>query len=305
MDDVCDADPYTLRAAKHHGEPAPSPCPICSKPELPTSTTCSATSSASTPAGSSPAREIEQMAHEHGEIRIYVLEVCRAAPGTTWSSPTSSETAYRASRRAASAPSRTTTDPRRRAYREQPSDQPPASGPDRRAPDRRPQGDLDGDGDRRKAGRPGRRARAAARRARSSCATCHGWAEVQPRREEDLQVGRDRRLQSCWSSASIAIYITYRTIDIPDPNTDFQAQTTTVYYADGKHVLGTFALQNRQSIPLSEMPQSMPGRRRSRPRTGRSRPTPASTPRASSAPPGTTCTPTPARRARRRSPSST
>ena len=46
-------------------------------------------------------------------------------------------------------------------------------------------------------------------------------------------------------------------IDIPDPNSDFEAQTTTVYYSDGKHVLGRFALQNRQSIPLSEMPQSI------------------------------------------------
>ena len=27
MDDVCDADPYTLRAAKHHGEPAAYPLP--------------------------------------------------------------------------------------------------------------------------------------------------------------------------------------------------------------------------------------------------------------------------------------
>ena len=57
--------------------------------------------------------------------------------------------------------------------------------------------------------------------------------------------------------ASIAVYVTYRMIDIPNPNTDFQAQTTTVYYADGKHVLGRFALQNRESIPLSEMPKSM------------------------------------------------
>jgi membrane peptidoglycan carboxypeptidase len=57
--------------------------------------------------------------------------------------------------------------------------------------------------------------------------------------------------------ASIAVYVTYRMIDIPNPNTDFQAQTTTVYYADGNHVLGRFALQNRESIPLSEMPKSM------------------------------------------------
>jgi membrane peptidoglycan carboxypeptidase len=52
----------------------------------------------------------------------------------------------------------------------------------------------------------------------------------------------------------IAIYITYRMIDIPNPNAAFQAQTTTVYYADGHHVLGQFALQNRQSIPLKQVP---------------------------------------------------
>ncbi|MBA2772783.1 MAG: transglycosylase domain-containing protein, partial [Nocardioidaceae bacterium] len=46
-------------------------------------------------------------------------------------------------------------------------------------------------------------------------------------------------------------------VDIPDPNKDFQAQTTTVYFSDGKHVLGQFALQNRQSIPLEQMPQSI------------------------------------------------
>jgi membrane peptidoglycan carboxypeptidase len=62
---------------------------------------------------------------------------------------------------------------------------------------------------------------------------------------------------SCLVLAAIAVYITYKMIDIPNPNTDFQAQTTTVYYSDGKHVLGTFALQNRDSIPLSEMPKSL------------------------------------------------
>jgi membrane peptidoglycan carboxypeptidase len=53
----------------------------------------------------------------------------------------------------------------------------------------------------------------------------------------------------------IAVYITYKTIDIPDPNSAFQAQTTTVYYSDGHHVLGRFALQNRQSIPLRQVPR--------------------------------------------------
>jgi membrane peptidoglycan carboxypeptidase len=49
----------------------------------------------------------------------------------------------------------------------------------------------------------------------------------------------------------------YKTIDIPDPNKDFEAQTTLVYYADGKTPIGRFAIQNRESIPLSEMPQTL------------------------------------------------
>jgi membrane peptidoglycan carboxypeptidase len=56
-------------------------------------------------------------------------------------------------------------------------------------------------------------------------------------------------------AGAITIYVLYQTIDIPDPNTDFQTQTTTVYYSDGKHVLGQFATQNRTSIDLEEMPQ--------------------------------------------------
>jgi membrane peptidoglycan carboxypeptidase len=49
----------------------------------------------------------------------------------------------------------------------------------------------------------------------------------------------------------------YKTTDIPDPNTDFQAQTSFIYYADGKSEVGKFATQNRESIPLEEMPQSI------------------------------------------------
>ncbi len=87
----------------------------------------------------------------------------------------------------------------------------------------------------------------------------------------------------------LAIYVIYRTISIPNPNTAFQAQTSTVYYSDGKHVLGTFAVQNRHSIPLARC-RSRCRTRWSRPRTGRSGPTTASTRRGSSGPPGTICT---------------
>ncbi|MBA2464396.1 MAG: penicillin-binding protein, partial [Nocardioidaceae bacterium] len=46
----------------------------------------------------------------------------------------------------------------------------------------------------------------------------------------------------------------YVATDIPDPNEDFDTQTTFVYYADGTTELGRFAEQNRTSISLSEVP---------------------------------------------------
>ncbi|MDP9318980.1 MAG: transglycosylase domain-containing protein, partial [Actinomycetota bacterium] len=56
---------------------------------------------------------------------------------------------------------------------------------------------------------------------------------------------------------AVTIYIVYKTISIPNPNAAFEAQTSTVYYSDGTHVLGTFAVQNRHSIPLAQIPISM------------------------------------------------
>jgi membrane peptidoglycan carboxypeptidase len=47
----------------------------------------------------------------------------------------------------------------------------------------------------------------------------------------------------------------YAATDIPDPNQAFRAQTTLVYYQDGKHLIGRFATQNRESVPLSDVPQ--------------------------------------------------
>jgi membrane peptidoglycan carboxypeptidase len=47
----------------------------------------------------------------------------------------------------------------------------------------------------------------------------------------------------------------YIATDIPNPNEDFETQTTMVYYADGKTELGRFAEQNRTSISLSQVPQ--------------------------------------------------
>ena len=48
--------------------------------------------------------------------------------------------------------------------------------------------------------------------------------------------------------------VAYARTDIPDPNEGFEAQTSYVYYSDGKTVLGKFAEQNRTSVELSEVP---------------------------------------------------
>ena len=53
------------------------------------------------------------------------------------------------------------------------------------------------------------------------------------------------------------LVIAYKTTEIPDPNADFQAQTSFVYYAGGKEEIGQFATQNRESIPLEQMPQNV------------------------------------------------
>jgi membrane peptidoglycan carboxypeptidase len=84
----------------------------------------------------------------------------------------------------------------------------------------------------------------------------HGWARARYLAWKAFKWGTIVGLVFCLLVA-VAVYVTYRRIDIPTPNRDFQAQTTTVYYSDGKHVIGQFALQNRQSIPLKQMPKSL------------------------------------------------
>jgi membrane peptidoglycan carboxypeptidase len=50
------------------------------------------------------------------------------------------------------------------------------------------------------------------------------------------------------------MYVVYERTTIPNPNKAFQANTSFVYYADGRHKIGSFSLQNRQTIPLSDVP---------------------------------------------------
>jgi membrane peptidoglycan carboxypeptidase len=52
-------------------------------------------------------------------------------------------------------------------------------------------------------------------------------------------------------------YFAYRSTEIPDANKAFEAQSTYVYYSGGKSRIGQFAEQNRESIPLADIPESM------------------------------------------------
>ncbi|MBZ5738166.1 transglycosylase domain-containing protein [Nocardioides mangrovi] len=49
----------------------------------------------------------------------------------------------------------------------------------------------------------------------------------------------------------------YQTTDIPDPNAEFETQTSFVYYSDGKTEAGSYAIQNRETIPIADMPQNL------------------------------------------------
>jgi len=55
----------------------------------------------------------------------------------------------------------------------------------------------------------------------------------------------------------IVFVILYQSINVPDPNASFRTETSYIYYDDGKSEIGQFALQNRDSIPYSQMPQTV------------------------------------------------
>jgi len=50
-----------------------------------------------------------------------------------------------------------------------------------------------------------------------------------------------------------AIAVAYSMIKLPDPNSDFQTNTSFVYYRDGKTKIGSFQVQNRQSIDYDKI----------------------------------------------------
>lgn len=75
--EVCDAHPYLLRAARYHGEPSDTPCPVCRRSGLSYVTYAYG---AELGEGSGRARGTHELAgldDVNGEVQVYVVEVCR------------------------------------------------------------------------------------------------------------------------------------------------------------------------------------------------------------------------------------
>lgn len=78
VDDVCDASPYLVRAAKFHGVPTEVPCPICRKEPL-THVHWVYGDALGARAGTARApSELEAMAVQYADFTVYQVEVCRS-----------------------------------------------------------------------------------------------------------------------------------------------------------------------------------------------------------------------------------
>lgn len=75
--DVCDAQPYLLRAARYHGEPTRTPCPVCRADGMTTVTYTYGDCFRPEANGRARAtRELETLAAELAEFTVFVVEVC-------------------------------------------------------------------------------------------------------------------------------------------------------------------------------------------------------------------------------------
>jgi hypothetical protein len=75
--DVCDADPYLLRAARFHGLPTRRPCPVCRRGPVTELSYTFGDELGQYSGRLKSAAELDEMATEHSEFRVYVVEVCR------------------------------------------------------------------------------------------------------------------------------------------------------------------------------------------------------------------------------------
>lgn len=75
--EVCDANPYLLRAAKFHGKPSSVMCPICRKEQLTLVSWVFGEHLGAVSGSARSAEELVMLATKYSEFAVHVVEVCR------------------------------------------------------------------------------------------------------------------------------------------------------------------------------------------------------------------------------------
>jgi hypothetical protein len=76
--DACDAHPDLLRAARYHGEPTETGCPVCRKERLTRVTYAYGDELQHASGRARSSRSLDGLAARYAQLRIYVVEVCRS-----------------------------------------------------------------------------------------------------------------------------------------------------------------------------------------------------------------------------------
>ncbi len=74
--DACDADPMLVRAALHHGEPSPTPCPVCESRSMALLNYTFGDQLGQYSGRIKSTAELDAMQNEFGEFKVCVVEVC-------------------------------------------------------------------------------------------------------------------------------------------------------------------------------------------------------------------------------------
>jgi hypothetical protein len=77
VSEVCDANPYLLRAAKFHGKPSSVTCPICRKEQLTLVSWVFGDHLGAVSGSARTAEELVLLATRYDEFSVHVVEVCR------------------------------------------------------------------------------------------------------------------------------------------------------------------------------------------------------------------------------------
>ncbi|AZI59663.1 hypothetical protein EH165_15035 [Nakamurella antarctica] len=74
--EVCDADPYLVRAAKFHGVATDQPCPLCRKETVTNVYWVYGDELAHAAGTARDPAELTRMAGEYSEFSVYMVEIC-------------------------------------------------------------------------------------------------------------------------------------------------------------------------------------------------------------------------------------